>query len=303
MRCDLARMPEDRLIVKNHEFKQCDVYGTWGSEEIIVSIDECVFFQCSFEGSTWKGVRFRKCTFKECSLSLVNFHGCEFLECGFESNHLSSKIQFRGTQIDAAAFIRLPYVCEDEEILKDKTPKRRLPKEYQRMRMAKTAAKVAFNILESVRRLADMDSYVIAVSTYNIAAKEAAVADYRYKRITASTALSVPMYFLEILSRLDWAFTRLTGLIGKWGASAVRPILVAVFLTIIFAGIYVFYGLHWQLAILKSINITTLVGYTAYFSGTNATRDTLLMTLHSLCAIYIYAVLASGLITSTTRRS
>jgi hypothetical protein len=305
---DLRQTPLTEL--KKVVFRTCDFFGEFSPVRRLLSIDDCTFFRCSFEDSSWTNVRFRNCKFSECAFGLVLFTRCVFDDkTRFERISVSGDFtKFIATRIVATSFldqiISLPR-C-------DPGPNGEGSKEAQADRLPATIRKVAYGILQSVGGAEEARVRAGAYRAYHEASWAARRKDHEIsaRRGRWRAALSrTGLLLFEIVERSTAAF----GWATDWGTSLTRLAGIYIASIVIATGAYGQWlpkasGLTWMeipgklgVGLRAAVEIQLLFGYTNYSGLGPMCRAGMLA--HAVFATFLYIALAAMLARESMARN
>lgn len=179
------------------------------------------------------------------------------------------------------------------------------------MRLEGTKSKVAFSILKSVSSEPNLDQYINAIKQYTVLTFTAKIKELQFRKKGAKCFKKIAFDVRISYNHCELFFFELTGLIGAWGTSVMRPIVALFVICASFFGLYVL-SLPVSNALVRAVHITFLFGYTAEVGQATATteggslpsiflRDGF-AAVHGLVALYFYLVAANSVIQGAIRR-
>lgn len=242
-------------------FKTCDFNGNFGFDRTF-SFKDCNFINCHFGWSTWKNIKFQKCSFKDCAFGMTIFERCQFIDCEFNNIYMSSnETVFNKCLINPQKVIHnIKTNLEHPEILKEKGTS----EEYQRYRLSSTKAKIAKNLLLSLKEFGEDDMFILSIKIFSN--------QYNFSRIVEAIHYirkgswkQKGRYLFSLPSRiLEYILIRCFGWLNRWGYGIGRITVIGLILWIIFSSIYFIQSNQLGSSIIKAIDILTLAGYSKY---------------------------------------
>lgn len=287
-----------RIFIENATFDICDIRGNNKGQKI--TFRKCTFKNVYFGHSFLSYVNFESCIFKDTSFALSHFYRCSFDEkCTFEKISVSGgKTNFEDSIINAEDLIFNSYKYATDEYCKE----RNLDRAEQIYRMNLSLVKLSRNILSSVTLIGDDDAYYNAVKTLfrlRVREKESKI-KFRTSKIEQECNSSTGFFkwlklksklllnkSLSLLFPLERAILTSFGFINGWGSSFIRCIIFGFMIFSFYSICYIYQAWPQNVSLvlatdiilkcmIKSIDITFLVGYTKH---TLASDDALLQLL------------------------
>lgn len=287
--------------VKGFSFIECDFYGTFVP---LLSFNSCKFLLCDMGSTTWRGVKFSNCDFTRCSFTMATFEQCIFHNCTW------SEIGISGTETklfdtiitNPESFISAGYTNLNEDELKQygsATP------DYQILRLEESKVKLARAVLSNNERNAEDSAYYESIKIYlkqSILAKiSKAKSEKKQKKNIIKNSVSQTLGLIEkgVISLSWW--------INGWGGNISRAAICGVSLILIFSMLYTFniFGLipsiTWKLALIKSFDITLLIGYTKHATSAQTWQEQTFYGINALLGLWWYAIFVPTVINRICR--
>lgn len=287
--------------VKNFRFISCDFIGNFKPG---LSFSNCDFEFCDLGLSTWSGVKFSNCNFINCSFTMAIFDRCNFLDCKWKSTGISgTETKIYNTVItNPDLFISSAYTNEDREVLKQKG---RTTPEYQVLRLEETKVKLARVVLSNNEKNAEDSVYYESVKVYLLQS-------IKYKRQKAIFNLHKNNKILRSIFSFIFCFIEkvliyCSGSMNGWGGNVVRAALIGLSLVILFSCVYTFKcfdwldPLAWRLALIKSFDISLLVGYTKHATKGLTWQEQGLYSVNAVFGLWWYAIFVPTVINRICR--
>lgn len=302
---DSVKQKAERIYIEDIQFNTCDFIG--GNEGKKITFRNCVFEKAYFGYSCLRDVNFENCKFLNTSFALTKFHRCRFDElCSFSNISISgSKTVFTESVISAGKFIDAIYIYATKDYCK-KNPTKKLDQE--RSKMYESMVKLARNILESVSKNGDDDSYYNAVKqVHKLKIKEKHHKKlWEIKKNTSKSFLkkcfSTFCYAgVKCIMPIETFILKTFGFLNGWGASVFRCVLFGFSILSAFSILYYFFGMesvhsedatfpHVIKSIIQSFDITFLAGYTKYVSAKDDYIFQLMCLANMLLGLIWYAI-------------
>lgn len=268
-------------------FIGCDIFGC--NKEQRMSFSDCNFENVHFGYSNLLNVKFSNCSFEKCSFGLSSFEYCVFdTNCCFKNNSIGTGIKFYNTSINASKFISGAYLNSgNEEYMKENN--KNLERECYLE--SKSLAKLSRRILMSLSNNDDDELYYNSLKTFYLCKikekKSKQIYEIKigreklnnckkskgdprkndlsyYKKCKIKGGIYINI-FKSISTTVEKVSLIVFGSINSWGASLSRCFGVGFLLIALFSVIYWwFFGVDYSLAIVQSIDITFLAGYTKH---------------------------------------
>lgn len=302
---DSVKEKAERIYIENIQFNTCDFIG--GNEGKKITFRNCVFEKAYFGYSCLKDVNFEECKFSNTSFALTKFHRCRFDElCTFSEISISGgKTVFTESAICAGKLIDAIYIYATKEYCK-KHPTKKI--EQERSKMYESMVKLARNILESVSKNGDDDSYYNAVKQVH----KLKIKEKHHKKLWEIRKNKSKSFFKLIFYPFHYAIVKCAmpietfilktfGFLNGWGASVFRCVLFGFSILTIFSMLYYFFGMepvqpgdttfpHVIKSIIQSFDITFLAGYTKYVSAKDDYVFQLMCLANMLLGLIWYAI-------------
>jgi hypothetical protein len=264
------------------------------------TFSECIFEDCHFGWSNWRNVKFQKCTFNSCAFGLTKFISCQFLDCNFKNISVSSnETVFEKCYIDPQKMINnIETNLNFPAILKE----RGTTKEYQKYRLAISKAKIAKNLLNSLKEYGDEDMFILSrkifSKQYNISRIKEAIhtmkTGSKMKRISS---------FLDLFPRvIESLITPVFGFMNRWGYSIGRITIFGIFILIFFTLIYYYQSNRLVYSLIKSFDFTLVAGYTKYDFSTMTLYWKFLHILNLAFGILWFSLFFPTILTKTSNK-
>ncbi|MFM5274077.1 pentapeptide repeat-containing protein [Aeromonas caviae] len=287
--------------IKSFNFVECDFSGSFHPT---LSFNSCVFEKCDMGFTTWRGTKFSNCTFIKCSFTMATFEQCIFHNCTWEDTGMSgTETKLFDTIIEnPKSFIDSGYTNIDQHILKQNgntTP------EYQLLRLEETKVKLARLVLSNNERNSEDSVYYESIQVYltqSIKAKSAkALFNIKSKKNLITS------FFSLIFSEFEKGLISISGSINGWGGNISRATLFGVLIILIYSIIYTFVNFDgfepspWKLAIIKSLDISLLIGYTKHATVALNWKVQTLYGINALLGLWWYAIFVPTVINRICR--
>jgi len=307
------------LLFKNITFNECDVFGC--NQEQRVYFNDCKFKKVHFGYSNFSNVKFNNCKFEMCSFGLSSFEYCVFDEnCSFKENSIGTGIKLYNTSINASKFISGAYLNSKNNSYLEKNNKDPVLECYLE---SKSLAKLARRILMSLSNNDDDDLYYNALKTFYLCKikekkskqkheiKQGQIKLDKCKGSKGDPRQGNPSCFEKIKIRikifinmfksfsttLEQLSLVVFGSINSWGASLSRCFGVGFLLILLFSIIYnYFFDVNYSLAIVQSIDITFLAGYTKHIQSSSNILLQWVSVINLLVGLIWYAITIPTLI-------
>jgi hypothetical protein len=270
-------------------FRGCDFKGKYSK----LTFGESTFEDCNFNGGTWTEVKFSKCKFQKCHIAITEFAKCTFLECTFDGISVSAEhLKLERTSIQAAPF--LSAVITNNDHLPQGTTA-----ETQNRRLRITLSKVARTILSSTRDEPDPDLYFEAYKEFMVRYLRAK-RDRQWDPKQTPKRRLLPRLFFTGVVWVEHALTVTAGYLTDWGRSIMRPLFFAAAQIVVFAVVYRLMNgkLTYLGSLAKSVDVTTVAGYTRY---PTQGLERLATTINMLLGLYWYSLLIPTVVKRTLR--
>ncbi|WP_395603607.1 pentapeptide repeat-containing protein [Pseudomonas sp. B21128] len=276
--------------IKSYGFTDCDFIGHFDPG---LAFNSYNFENCDLGSTTWRGTKFTNCTFKKCSFTLATFEQCQFNSCSWTNSGLSgTETKLFDTVVgNPENFINSGYTNSDINVLSQNgstTPA------YQLMRLEETKMKLARAVLSNNERNAEDSVYYESVKVYLLQALKAKqqqlLHQYSNKPNRIRSAGSI------LLCKLEEFVIGVSGMLNGWGGNLARATFIGIVLMAIFAVAYFILGqpettpLTWKLALIKSFDITLLVGYTKHATAALGWKTQALYGANALLGLWWYAI-------------
>lgn len=286
---------QTRWPVNSFTFTDCDFEGKFAN----VSFKNCTFVGCDFGSSTWEGAKFSNCVFKRSSLSVCTFTQSQFIGCKWDKIGMSgTETKFFDTTLsNPLEFIAAGYTNTDSDVLAQNNK----DVSYQLMRLEETKTKVARLVLSNNERSGDDATYYKSVEAYLRQVIRSKISSCKYNiknRIKLWVNVpAFPIYYAESF------FLRISGAVNGWGASVVRPALVGIFISVLFALWYRYFGIapSLKVAAMKSFDVTLLFGYTKHAQSGNCFSEQVAYAANAFLGLWWYAIFVPTIINRISR--
>lgn len=280
-------------------FDNCDFDGEFVGDISTseITFKKCKFSKCDFGGSVWRGVKFSECTFDKCSFTLAEFQDCIFYECQWADITLSgTETKLPNTLIsNPGSFIASAYTNLDKSVLN----RNNTYPAHQKMRLEGTKAKFSRTLLKNAENHGDEDAYFGALKTYlnqSLKSKiKKSIHELLYGKKQFKHVLNWFSACLEIL------LINITGSLNSWGKSIARPTIIGLLLTLIFGLLYGYLQSDYKQGMIKSFDITFLIGYTKQSLTVDSAKMQLLYGVNAFFGLWWYAVLVPTIINRISR--
>lgn len=294
---DFSKLNDSNSIsckLDKHNFLECDFFGESKGNKI--NFSNCKFEKVYFGYGLFKNVKFQKCDFIKCSFNMAKFIDCQFIDCRFDDISFSgNETIFQNTLINSKRIVSAAFLNVDEDVLKQYAT----TVDYQKKRFENTKAKFAKNLLVSVSSTTDDDLYYNAVKTYLISRSKAKIEKFQYgaKEADKGRIRKISYQVRAITSITELLILRVSGLINDWGNSILRALIIGVAMIFIFAiGYYFLMDTSVVGAIIKSIDITLLAGYTKHVTKLTPVHQQIVMLFNMILGLWWYAIMIPTLI-------
>lgn len=307
------------LSFKNITFSECDIFGC--NKEQRISFSDCKFEKVHFGYSNLLNVKFNNCRFEMCSFGLSSFEYCVFdSNCYFRDNSIGTGIKFYNTSINASKFIGGAYLNSgNNKYLEDN--KKNF--ELERYLECKSLAKLSRRILMSLSNNDDDELYYNSLKTFYLCKIKEKKSKQNYEIKIGRDKLNnckgnkgdpradnLSFYkkfkiksniYINIFKSISTTSEKLSlivfGSINSWGASLSRCFGVGFILIALFSIIYwKFFGVNYSLAIVQSIDITFLAGYTKHIQSSSDILLQWVAVINLLVGLVWYAITIPTLI-------
>jgi hypothetical protein len=290
---------KDIVRINKKFFVGCDFNNNFEFDNTF-TFSECTFEDCHFGWSNWKNVKFQKCFFNCCAFGLTKFIGCQFIDCKYEKISVSAnETVFDKCYLNPQKMIdnietNLGYPA----ILKE----RGTNIEYQKYRLVKTKAKIAKNLLNSLKDYGDEDMFILGRKVFS--------KQYNYSRISEAAHIIRTgtfrrkfMYGFSFLPRLIEAMiTPFFGYMNRWGYGIGRISIFGLFILIVFASIYYGQTNRFLYSLVKSIDITLIAGYSKYTFSEMTFLEKFTQLLNMVLGILWFSLFFPTILTKTTNK-
>jgi len=287
--------------VKTYEFRECDFIGFFNPG---LAFNNCDFDLCDFGSTTWRGTKFTDCTFSKCSFTLATFEQCQFNNCKWSDSGISgTETKLYDTMIgNPESFISSGFTNLDTNVLSqngNSSPA------YQLMRLEETKMKLARVVLSNNERNADDSVYYESVKVYLLQSLRAKKQQAKFQ-ITSGKNKIRNMGSLA-LCKLEELVIGLSGTLNGWGGNLARAASIGLLLIAIFALIYFILGQSetptatWKLSLIKSLDITLLVGYTKHATSALEWKTQALYGANAIFGLWWYAIFVPTVINRICR--
>lgn len=289
------------FTVSGKHFKSCDFVGKFDFTRL--TFKGCIFDDCDFERSTWARAKFSECKFLGSSISTASFSSVQFIDCEWKRTGVSAEeMKFEGVLVtNPEEFVQSAYTNTDETVLQQHNSN----KPYQLYRLERTKVKIARNVLLNLENLGDDEAFYEAVMVYTTQITRAKAAEAKYHYLTQSMFsarfwLSTIKYVLYLI---EGGVLSLSGRINGWGGKVGRAGLCGMALILFFSIYYLILGFfpNFSQAILASIEISLLVGYTKYTSLQTLPLQQYGFAINMVLGLWWYAVFVPTVINRVSR--
>ncbi|MEZ7010942.1 hypothetical protein ACB042_15765 [Aeromonas sp. S13(2024)] len=308
-----------RVKIKGAFFDECDIHGN--NKGMKITFEGCRFERVFFGYSELNDVNFESCIFINCSFSLTRFHRCSFdTHCTFQNISISGgRTIFIDSIITPSKLLNNTFKYATEDYCK----KHSYDFQEQKYRMNLSIAKLARTLLTSVSTAGDDDDYYDAIKSLFTSR----ITERKSKRLfiarqyelqinknnsrlknsllrikSAYYSYTSPLYNLESL------FMRLFGFINGWGGSFIRCIVFGFSILATYSVVYFFKNTVGESgefingaleAIVKSIDITFVAGYTKHSTADDGLTLQLIHISNMLLGLSWYAVSIPTIVNKT----
>lgn len=287
--------------IKSYKFLECDFIGFFNPG---LSFNNCKFDLCDFGSTTWRGTKFTGCTFNKCSFTLATFEQCQFNDCNWSESGISgTETKLFDTMIgNPESFISSGFTNLDANVLSqngNSSPA------YQLMRLEETKMKLARVVLSNNERNADDSVYYESVKIYLIQALRAKKQQAKFQMASGKNKLRNMGTFA--LCELEELVISLSGTLNGWGANLARAASIGLILTAFFSVIYFILGqseatpVTWKLSLIKSLDVTLLIGYTKHATSTLGWKTQALYGANAILGLWWYAIFVPTVINRICR--
>lgn len=282
-------------------FVECDFLGLFDIFPREIVFNQCEFEKCDFGLSTWRRAKFSKCKFIRTSFSQTNFRECDFRSCDWKEIGLSGNAtDISGTIItNPSSFVGAAFTNTDDEILKT----HKTSAAYQSMRLESTKATVARGLARMLQNIGDEAAYYDAVRASSNQSSMARLHEAYFDLTHAGFLRRVASIFRLLGYSLELIVLNAAGVVNAWGRSISRPFLIGAAIIAVYALAYfnVDKPPSWSAAVIKSTEVTLLVGYTNHSQATLALGPHLLVLSNMLIGLLWYVVFIPTLVNRISR--
>jgi len=275
-------------------FDTCDFVGDFEHGEI--KFTGCSFTNCDFGDSRWSKAKFNKCKFLNCSITLAEFSDCFFHECSWKNVTFNGRTRFFSTLVsDACQMVNSGYTNTDTAVLEAKG----VTVKHQLWRLEQSKAKISRMLMQGSEHHGDDRAYYSAVKSYLTQTVKASRSKALYdaeneRRIYRGKAFSV-------FANVELSILNISGWMNGWGASIARPAAFGVLLVLIFGAIYAWQSNSIWSGLIKSFDITFLIGYTKHSLLDVSLPQQALYACNAFLGLWWYAILVPCLVNRITR--
>lgn len=278
------------------KFIECDFSGDFVP---IMSFNNCSFFKCDMGSAIWRGVKFSNCEFDRCSFTVSTFEHCNFHDCTWESIGISgTETKLFDTIItNPESFINSAYTNTNKEELKSYGAKN---PSYQTFRLEESKVKLARLVLSNNERNADDKAYYEPIKIYLKQSISAKISKAKYERSVNKNKLR--NFISQWLGFIEGKLISFSGSINGWGGNVSRATICGVGIIVIFALIYACFSvdskpvLGWKLSLIKSFDITLLVGYTKHATVAQTWQEQALYGANAVLGLWWYTIFVPTII-------
>jgi hypothetical protein len=297
---DIAINAGLRTRFEGIRFQRCDFFGEFDKSPRELVFIGCDFEHCDFGLSTWRRAKFTRCEFSKTSFSQSKWDDCDFRNCTWKDIGLSGNAtDLSATTItNPRAFIAAAYTNLDPSVLGP----RNITARYQKMRLEATKATVARALVRMFEFYGDEGAYYDAIRASSNQSLDARISEEVHTFLKgsfvqkATSALSIPFNLLEKII-LNGA-----GFINGWGRSIARPAMIGTILISFFALVYsIRYDKPLLTGFIQSIEVTLLIGYTAWANSSLPIGDHLILAANMILGLFWYIVFVPTLVNRLSR--
>lgn len=287
--------------IKNFSFVECDFLGEFNP---ILSFNGCNFSMCDMGSTTWRGVKFSHCDFTKCSFTMATFEQCIFYKCSWSEIGISgTETKLFDTVItNPEAFINAGYTNLNPDVLKQKG---NVIPDYQAVRLEGTKLKLARTVLSNNEKNAEDVAYYESIKIYLLQSIKAKTSKARYDRKQNKDKLA--NLFVQFFGVLEKNIISLSGWVNGWGGNISRAALCGLSLILsffLFYSIFKFgpdHELTWKNYLIKSFDITLLIGYTKHATSAQCWQEQTLYGVNALLGLWWYAIFVPTIINRICR--
>lgn len=283
-------------------FENCDFSGEFDFSPREIVFKNCIFDRCDFGLSTWIGAKFRDCSFVLSSFTQTKWRACEFRSCKWDRIGISgNETEFLNTLItNPEEFISSAYTNTDYKALSSA----KTTKFYQRMRLEVTKSTVARGLSRDYQAFGDEKTFYNSVKVSTIQSIKAKIFECLFEATQGKSLSQRALGFVGLpMAASEWLILQLIGFVNAWGASVARPSLIGALIVLSFASLYYWLGMpsDYGGALIKSIEVTLLIGYTNHSSGAISACNHYLVLLNMIVGLLWYVVIIPTLVNRVSR--
>ncbi|MDR6182768.1 anti-phage Hailong system effector protein HalA [Asaia bogorensis] len=291
---------QSTLVLQGITFEECDFQGVF---KVQIVFKDCRFVRCDFGLSTFYKTKFTRCSFSFSTFTQCTLQNCELRNCNYDH------IFFSGNETELPSTL----IAEPQKFISGScAPTENLPagksRYDQKLRFLETRATLARALLINLTSEGSEESFYEAVKLATVAEGSAKIA--RATRRLQSTLKLDPLFpsvfqvifsLLSIISAiLGLIILLVMGSLNAWGSSVSRAASVGLISILSIACIYKYYfGMIYTYAIMKTIEIFFLFGYTNYANTRNP--DYQFVFANALLGLFWYAVAIPTITNKLTR--
>lgn len=298
---DAIKNRRTRQKFQNINFHKCDFSGIFDFTPSAIVFIECTFDQCDFGLSTWNNTKFTKCIFKRSSISQTRWTDCDFRDCIWNDIGMSGTgTDFERTTItNPIAFIKSAYTNLDLRTLNKYNRKT----SYQKMRLESTKATIARSLAKSFANIGEEGAFYESIKAHSNQSCISGISTSLYNLANCSPKHKLGYFIQYLIHFIDYLLLNAAGTINGWGKSISRPAIIGIGLIFLFALVYRFYcpALSNYQSVVKSIEITLLIGYTNHSSSSTPDALHFIVLVNMILGLAWYVIFIPTLVNRICR--
>lgn len=289
----------NRAKFEKVRFEKCDFSGVFDRSPGEIVFVDCAFVECDFGLTTWTRAKFTSCAFEKSSLTQTKWVECEFRGCTWSEIGLSGN----ATDFVTCIITNPKKLVEASYIRRVAQGDRKSAMDNERRHRA-TKSTIARTISRMLVNVGDEAAYYEAIcaetNTSIVSRTFNSCFGFRFGSgfwFRTRCFLSIPILWLEFI------ILNASGFLNAWGRSVARPIIVGFGIVISFCGIYAIDGSTdgILLARRKSVDVTTLIGYTAHVDMGVPSQSNWITALNMILGLWWYVILVPTLVNRISR--
>ncbi|WP_244542229.1 hypothetical protein [Azotobacter beijerinckii] len=167
------------------------------------------------------------------------------------------------------------------------------------MRLENTKAKIARVIMKCCEHYGDDSAYYGAIKIYLTQSLKAKRTESAYNLKAKKNIIS--NIFGLFSCQIELVLLAISGAINSWGRSIARPVMCGFFVLLFFGFIYSEFGKNLSTGLIKSFDITFLVGYTKHATLTDSIKNQTIYAINAFLGLWWYAILVPTVINRISR--